>query len=240
MKNYRLSSLEERKKFYEKEFDLEKMKRWFKNNGLRFPQICAIDAGSDSKIIIDKKLKNTMLYFKFSEIKEKIKKYVPEDVYYDRNIYENPDKTLKSLNFDKWDKQELVFDVDADNIQCNHNKKERICLKCLRKTFLSSSEIKKVLKRKFNFNKIQIFYSGAGFHVHVLDKKAFILSKRERKEITKALGKFPIDEWVSEGSIYLIKMPFTLNSLVSRKVVPLTNNNFNSIKKTSIPKFLKD
>ena len=47
---FRESTLNERKEFYEKEFKLKPMISWFKKNNLRFPQICAIDAGTETKI----------------------------------------------------------------------------------------------------------------------------------------------------------------------------------------------
>lgn len=229
---FRASSLEERKKFYEKEFEFDKVNRWFKENKLK-PQICAIDAGSDTGIIIDKELKGVMLYFRFSELNKKIKKYIPEDIYYDRNFYENPEKELKELKFKNWKKQELVFDFDADNLPCSC---ERLCLKCLARTYRETLKMKEVLMKKFGMKKIVIVYSGEGFHLHVLDEKAFLLNKSERKKIANAVREFPIDKWVSEGNISLIRLPYSLNGSVSRKVIPLTSNM--SYEKSSIPKFL--
>ena len=58
MKNFpfRHSTLSERKEFYEKEFSVSKIKKWFKSNNLPLPQLCALDPGSETKIILDKKI----------------------------------------------------------------------------------------------------------------------------------------------------------------------------------------
>src|SRR3989344_8108442 len=107
---YRPSTLKERKSFYEHEFSIKKVKSFFK--GRKLPQVCALDAGSDTGIILNKKLNGVMFYFLFSDLRKKIKKYIPEDLYYDRNTYRNPNKFLDNLNSRDYLKQELIFDVD--------------------------------------------------------------------------------------------------------------------------------
>jgi len=215
------STLEERKKFYEKELSIKKFKQWLKKNNLPIPQICAIDAGTETKITLKKEWKNTLFYFPFSELKEKIKKYCPEDVYYDRNQYKNPEKVLKTLNFNSWIAQELVFDIDADNLpgcECKNNQK--VCYRCLKIAYKSALNMKLFLQRK-GFKKIGIVYSGRGFHIHVFDKNAFRLTIKKREKLNKELADFPIDEWVSRGYIKLIRMPYTLNGLVSKECLPI-------------------
>lgn len=234
--DFRFSSLSERKEFYEREFKIWEVRKWFEKTRMKISQICAVDAGTESGIILNKELKNWMLYFPFSELKEKILKYLPEDVYYDRNFYSNAEKVLRELKFNEWKEQELVFDVDVDNISCNHSKKESVCEKCLRKAYLSTIKMKKVLEEE-NFRKIKIIYSGRGFHLHVFDRKAFLMTEDERKKLAAGFKKFPIDAWVSAGNISLIRMPFSLNGLVSRKVVPLENEKD---LENSIPAFLKN
>jgi DNA primase catalytic subunit len=237
-RGFRFSSLEERKKFYEKEFDITKVKKWFRKNKLALPQICAVDAGSDTGIIVDKKMKGSMFYFSFFELEEKIKKYAPEDVYYDRNKYEDYRNALDKLNFRKWKEQELVFDVDADNIKCNHPKKSFVCNVCLKKAYNDMLKITELLREKYLFDKIIVNYSGRGFHIHVLDRRAFRMSIEERRKLTQKFSKFAIDPWVSRGYISLIRMPFSLNGLVSRIATPVNLNKEINYGK-SIPKFLK-
>jgi DNA primase catalytic subunit len=237
----RYSTLEEREKFYRDEFDINKVKEWFKKKRGVLPQLCALDAGSESGIILDKKLKNSMLYFPFSELKKKVIEYIPEDVYYDRNIYKNPNQILKTLNFrnTKYLSQDLIFDVDADNIPCDlckHKDKFKVCSKCIHKSYINAVKIKEHLQKKFK--RIILIYSGRGFHVQVFDSKAFTLSVREREDFNRQFEKYAIDPWVSRGYIRLIRMPYSLNGLVSRKVTPLTNSKFYEDK--TIPNFLKD
>lgn len=231
---FRASSLEERKKFYEEEFDIEKVKKWFADSGMRAPQLCAVDAGSETGIILNKKWKESLFYFPFNELKKKIEKYMPEDVYYDRNIYSDERKVLRTLKFNDWKMQELVFDIDADDISCGFHKSGRVCYSCIGRAFQFAMKMKRELMK--DFKKIGIVYSGAGFHVHVFDKKAFLLSSSERKKLNEKFSSYPIDPWVSDGDISLIRMPFSLNSRISRKVLPIENLKFNKIK--TYPRFL--
>ncbi len=227
--SFRPSTLEERKEFYEKEFSLKKVKMWFKSHNLPLPQLCALDAGSETKIIMNKKWKGSMFYFPFKELAKKIKKYCPEDVYYDRNTYKNPKQVLKTLNFNNWLKQGLVFDIDLENMSKEVNNKNLV------KLYAIAVKMKNLLEK--DFNKVSIVYSGRGFHIHVLDKKAFFLNIKERENLNKKFSNFPIDPWVSQGHIRLIRMPYSLHGIVSRKCIPIkTKFKF----KETIPKFLKN
>jgi len=232
---FRPSTLIERKEFYEKEFSIRKVKSWFR--GQKLPQLCAVDAGTSTGIIIDKNLKNQLLYFSFSDLKKKIKKYLPEDVYYDRSQYKDYKKVLKTLKFHDWNSQELVFDIDSDNIECDHPKEQIVCNKCVKGAYYWTKKLKRELEK--NFKKIKVVYSGRGFHLHVLDKKASLLNRNERSELSEKLAeKYPIDPWVSRDYIRLIRLPYSLHAVVSRKAIPINlSKNFNE--KDAIPKFLK-
>ncbi len=122
-REFRVSSLNERIQFYKEEFDISKIKKWFHKNKMKLLQLCAIDAGTETGIILDKKNRKHMLYFPFDKLKEKIRKYVPEDVYYDRNIYSNSKRILNGLKFDNFIEQELVFDIDSENLDFRCPKK---------------------------------------------------------------------------------------------------------------------
>src|SRR3989344_7405010 len=221
---FRASTLKEREEFYKKEFSVEKIKKWFAENKIKIPQICALDAGSETDIIASKKLKDKMLYFPFGELKKQVLRYLPEDVYYDRNRYENKNKILRNFNFEERKSQELAFDVDSDNFGCDVSIGEKEYKKCLEKTLKRAINLKNELEKK-GFRKIKIIYSGRGFHVHVFDERGFYLTNEERKKLGKEFLKFGIDEWVSDGGIHLIRMPYSLNGLVSRIVTPLRNSN---------------
>ncbi len=236
---FRVASLEERKEFYEREFDLEKVKQWFRKNGIRCPQLCAIDAGSESGIIVQRRLKGVMLYVPFSELKSKIKQYIPEDIYYDRNVYEDPRRVLNTLRFHRWTSQELVFDVDADNIVCDHALGVAVCTRCLSKAYWWTLKIRVILMDEFRFKKIAFVYSGRGFHIHVLDTRAFFLMRKDRRALSERFAGFPIDPWVSRGFISLIRLPYSLHSVVSRIVRPVSHRDVFDIRKT-IPRFMRD
>lgn len=242
--NFRAASLSERAGFYAREFKPDKAEKWLKKNMGFMPQVIAIDAGTDTGMIKNKKWKGSMFNIKFSELKSKIKKYTPEDIYYDRNIYKNPDKFLKKpgnipIENENVIGQELAFDIDSDNIPCTHAKTQRACNICVGKAFVQAKKMKKELKKIFN--NVKAVYSGRGFHLHVFDRAAFYLSTRDREKLNKKFSKYPIDPWVSRGFIRLIRLPFSLNGLVSRKAMPVEDiDKFNSESKSLLPWFLKD
>lgn len=229
------SSLQERKEFYEREFSIEKVKKWFRKNGLKLPQICAIDAGGDTGIIIDKNLKGEMLYVKFDELKEKIKKYVPEDVYYDRSRYKKPERVLRTLKFKEFVAQEFMFDIDVDNIQGKKLGGEKISNTLIKEAYKYAVKMAMELKREFK--KVEIVYSGRGFHVYVFDKKARYMNFEERARFVRKFLKYPIDPWVSKGHIRLARLPYSLNGLVSRICKPIYNK---FLIKETLPRFLKN
>ena len=226
----RPSTLDERRRFYAREFDLRKVRSWFA--GRRLPQLCAVDAGSETGIIVDEKLKGEVLYFPFSELRKKLSKYAPEDVYYDRNVYDDPKRVLRTLRFGAWREQELVFDIDADNIPCTHPKTQDACPRCIAKALSSAKRIKVTLGKEYR--DVRIVYSGRGFHVHVLDDEAWRLSVAQRERLVRRFAKVPIDQWVTRSRIRLVRMPYSLNALVSRVAVPVRGR----IPK-AIPRFLR-
>jgi len=236
---FRPSNLDERIKFYSQEFSIRKISEFFQKNNIKKPQLCALDAGTESKKIENRKWENTMFYFSFAELKDKIMKYNPEDIYYDRNIYENPSRILKNLRFENHVRQELVFDIDSENIKCkNLHKKYGVCDKCLQKSYKAAVSMRKSLLKIFK--RSLIVYSGRGFHLHILDEKAYLLSNKERIELNKKFSNFPIDPWVSAGKISLIRMPYSLNGLVSMIVTPIYKIEPEFDVEKYIPKFLKD
>lgn len=225
--DFRPSTISEREEFYTKEFSIKKLLSWFKKHHLPTPQICALDAGTDTGIILEKKHKGNMLYFKFKDLIKKIKQYAPEDVYYDRNQYKNPKKILNTLNFETRINQELVFDLDVENMA------EEVNNRSLQKLFRITLKMKKELEKRFD--KVHITYSGRGFHLHVDDKCAKRMTIEERRALNAKFVNYPLDPWVSKGFIRLIRMPYSLNSIVSRTVIPV-DKKFNIEK--SYPKFI--
>jgi DNA primase catalytic subunit len=97
---------------------------------------------------------------------------------------------------------------------------------------------------KSRFSEVKAVYSGRGFHLHVLDKEAYLLSTQERSELSQQVKNagFHIDEWVTSGEMRLIRLPYSLNGLVSRIVLPLTKGELESFDavhdERCLPKFL--
>lgn len=251
--NFRPSTLEEREKYYRKEFPTEKLKKWFQNRGSR-PQLFAMDLGSETGIIKNPKKKDKLISFypdNLHQLKRKLAQRLPEDIYYDRNRYRDPEQILEKLNFIQvWDTdqhlgQELAFDVDPENIDCDcEEERSGFCNDCLRKTVDYASDLVDRLKKDFGFSNIQLVYSGRGMHVHVFDEEAFGLSREERQEINQQLKPIPIDPWVSRGNIRLIRLPYSLNGLVSRIVTPVglkEAEKFDPVtSERTVPRFLRN
>ncbi len=244
----RPSTLEERREFYELEFDLKKVSLWLSGrkgktkfaviigrNTRIFPLEFGEDA--DTTIIIDE-------YSDLENVRQQILGFLPEAAYYDRNIYLDNDRLVG---------QELAFDVDPENITCPIH--GTLADKLKRHQGLSFCQIELNLARqqtiglyeflKEQFSDLRIVYSGRGFHVHVLDQEAYVLSTKERSEIaTKVKEKgFAVDAWVTQGEMRLIRLPYSLHGMVSRIVIPLEKEElekFNPIvDEKCMPKFLR-
>jgi DNA primase catalytic subunit len=247
-KGMRPASLEERRQFYVSEFDLEKVASWFQGGVNKtkfaviigrhtkiFPEEYREDA--ETTIIIDE-------YSALEDVRKQIVEFLPEGVYYDRNIYDEKDRLTG---------QELAFDVDPENIVCPvhgtlADKMKRgqglgFCDLELEMAKRQASGLYEFLEKQFT--SLCIVYSGRGFHIHVFDQDAYALNTTERIEMAedvKSKG-FDIDKWVTEGEMHLIRLPNSLHGMVSRIAIPIEKNeieNFDPISNEKcIPKFLQ-
>jgi len=227
-KGMRYSTLKERKEFYQKEFKVEKLGEWFKdwngNSQVKFAVIIGRHTrifprkyreDASTTIIIDE-------YNDFEDVKTQILEFLPESVYYDRNVYDGKQKVVG---------QELAFDLDPENLTCPvhgtlEDKMKRhqglaFCgleLKMVREETLKLHE-----ELEKQFSQMRVVYSGRGFHIHVFDKEPFIWSYRKKQILARGLKNkgFLIDEWVTTGSMRLIRLPHSLHGMVSRLVVPI-------------------
>ena len=245
----RYTRLEERREFYNSEFDPNKVKKWFRTrtDKIRY----AVIIGRHSKIFPKKyedDTDTTILiddYKTLKDVKNELLEFLPEAAYYDRNVYDQNNKIVG---------QELAFDLDPENIRCpihgslaDKMKREQGLSFCnieLKMVQQQAVELYEYLQK--SFSSIRIVYSGRGFHLHVLDNEAYTLTSRKRIELATSVKKkgFQIDEWVTVGEMRLIRLPYSLNGLVSRIVLPLEKNElemFNPIKdERCIPRFLKE
>ena len=242
----RYSTLDERRQFYSEEFDCKKVADWLDNwpgkvkfavimgrHTKVFPEKYAADA--ETTIIIDE-------YRDLNDVKDQILEFLPEAVYYDRNVYDSNGSRVG---------QEFAFDLDPENITCPvhgtlADKMRRGQGLSFCKTELEMVKHEAILLHEYlskNFSDIKAVYSGRGFHIHVLDSKAYRLNRKERLDLAREAKSegFHIDEWVTSGEMRLIRLPYSLNGLVSRIVLPLTKeelSRFDPIRdKRCLPKF---
>jgi DNA primase catalytic subunit len=243
----RYSTLEERRQFYTAEFDAAKVAQWFEKcmGKVKFAVIIGRHTriypekyreDSDTTIIINE-------YHGLGEVQEHIVEFLPESVYYDRNVYDENDRKTG---------QELAFDLDPENVTCPIHGSLADKMKRHQGLSFCTLELSMVKKQAISlyeylekeFSKMRIVYSGRGFHVHVFDPRAYTLSDKERRELAQTVKKkgFGIDEWVTAGDMRLIRLPYSLHGLVSRIVVPVEKSElerFDPIHdERCIPKFL--
>jgi len=243
----RYATLEERKEFYLSEFNLHTVFEWFGTNQdkVKF----AVIIGRHTKIYPEKYKEDASTtiiiddYKDLEDVKAQIIEFLPEAVYYDRNVYEENDNKVG---------QELAFDLDPENITCPIH--GTLADKMKREQGLSFCELELEMVKKeavglyeflsTRFSEVRAVYSGRGFHLHVFDKHAYQLNIQERADLAGQIKNsgFHIDEWVTSGEMRLIRLPYSLNGLVSRIALPLTKGELESFDaihdKQCLPKFL--
>jgi DNA primase catalytic subunit len=258
----RFASLEERGAFYRKEFDLKKVGGWM---GMHPSPAFAVIIGRYSRIFPREYARISSYtvviddYDGLEDLRRYIVQYRPESAYYDRNLYRDRRVCAACMKDDDecWRcdgflGQELAFDMDVENLDCPlHGNLEK---RMARGDHLSFCEYDLSVLRgvaldlfdelRGSFKKIKITYSGRGYHLHVLDRSAYSMPRKERGELADQIGvRFPIDEWVTEGESHLIRLPFSLNGLVSRIVQPLEKKELDQfdpvMDKRCVPKFIK-
>lgn len=243
----RYATLEERKQFYIKEFNLKKVFEWF-TSGLGNTKFAVI-IGRHTKIFPEKYKEDastTIIIDEFKDLEDvrhQILEFLPEAVYYDRNVY---DENRRKVG------QELAFDLDPENITCPiHGSLED---KMKRHQGLSFCEIEFDMVKKeaielydfleTRFSDLRVVYSGRGFHLHVLEPNTYKLKTEERLSLAREAKQagFHIDEWVTSGEYRLIRLPYSLNGLVSRIALPLRRDEIESFDavhdERCLPKFL--
>ena len=243
----RYATLEERKQFYTSEFNVENVVQWFK--GRIFKTKFAVIMGRHTKIFPEKYKEDAATtiiideYKNLEDLRQQILEFLPEAVYYDRSVYDENDQKTG---------QELAFDLDPENITCPIHGTLADKMKRQQGLSFCGLELEMVKQEAIHlyeflgkrFSQIRAVYSGRGFHLHVLDQQAYALNAQERLDLAqqvKSAG-FHIDEWVTSGEMRLIRLPYSLNGLVSRIVLPLTKGELESFDAVNdercLPKFL--
>jgi DNA primase catalytic subunit len=243
----RYSTLKERQQFYSREFDLEKATEWF--GGELGNTKFAVIIGRHTKIYPEKYKEDAATtiiideYRNLENVREQILDFLPEAVYYDRNVYDKEGRVMG---------QELAFDLDPENITCPIH--GSLADKMERKQGLSFCEVELGMVKQEavglyeflekSFSDLWVVYSGRGFHMHVLDTDAYKMSTKERLGIARRAKQkgFHIDEWVTSGEYRLIRLPYSLNGIVSRITLPLKKDELESFDAVHdgrcLPKFL--
>lgn len=241
----RFSTIKEIEGFYQKEFDINALKKWFNVE----PSFFLVCFGKNKEYT---KFKNKLNVLKilspstsYNELKEKLFYYAPEGVYYDRNLYRDVNECYKCMGFSKykclicknWLGQELAFDLDPENIEkidIYPNFSFKAFNQVVENAFAFKEELEKL------YSDVRLVYSGRGVHVHVMDGEAYGLTVKQRIKLNNKFKKFKFDSWVSHGKVRLIRLPYSLHGKVSRIVVPI-NKNFKGLNdKKIIPRFLRN
>lgn len=261
-KGMRAATLVERKRFYDKAFNVSEALNWL---GERGPTVFAMIVGRHTEVYPEeyKKIrKNVVLVDEYNgsdDLLEYLLQYLPEGFYYDRNLYASLDacercgRSYKDCwNCEGFLGQELAFDLDPENVACPWH--GDIEAKMARQQGLSfcMHEFNEVKKQTLGlweeldarYSKLKLVYSGRGFHIHVFDEDASTMTREERRGLAEELSsRFAIDEWVTSGEMRLIRMPYSLNGLVSRVCIPLEIEElagFNLKDARCMPIFLAD
>jgi DNA primase catalytic subunit len=246
----RYSTLEERREFYQTEFDISLLSEWFGNwssNGKAkfaviigrhthiFPKEFEEDASTT--IIIDE-------YKNLKDLKTQILEFLPESAYYDRNVYDKKQRVVA---------QELAFDLDPENLTCpihgtladKMKRRQGLAFCELELNMVKEETTKLYDELAKQFSEMRVVYSGRGFHIHVFDAEPFTWKRRQRKALAVELMKkgFLIDEWVTTGGMRLIRLPHSLHGMVSRIVTPVKVEELDRFDPLSdrrcLPKFLR-
>ncbi len=259
-KGMRPSTLDERREFYLREFDLNSSSEWLKWRDI-FNTAFAVIVGRHSDIYLpeyeDIKRKAVIIdeHKGLEDVLEYILQYLPEGVYYDRNVYSDIKLCVQRgcdyrncWECENFEGQELAFDIDPENVDCPYHGSVEDKMKRGEGLSFCMLEFKKVRKLALKlyddlreeYRNIRIVFSGRGFHIHVLDKKAIKLGREEREEIARKYSEYAIDEWVTSGEMRLIRLPYSLNGLVSRVCIPLSVEELAEFdpRKRAIPSFL--
>lgn len=235
----RICSLSERKEFYSREFSLAEMGDWFRE--WHSPIVFAVIIGRHTGLAPGKYLRErsrTIVideYEELSEIKDYLIDFRPESVYYDRNVYNDWDQARRVGNdiarLGQSFGQELVLDIDPENFTCPiHGTLEEKMRKhqglsfCRLEFQLARQEaVQLVDVLSTRFSKIRVVYSGRGFHIYIVDEATIFWNRKKRLALIRSLTAkgFVMDEWVPAGGMRLIRLPYSLNGLVSRVAMPL-------------------
>ena len=246
----RYSALEERRVFYQKEFDVSLLSEWFGNWSLKGKVKFAVIIGRHTHIFpkeYEEDASTTIIideYKNLKDLKTQILEFLPESAYYDRNVYDKKKRVVA---------QELAFDLDPENLTCpihgtladKMKRRQGLAFCELELNMVKEETAKLYDELAKQFSEMRVVYSGRGFHIHVFDAEPFTWKRRQRKALAVELMKkgFLIDEWVTTGGMRLIRLPHSLHGMVSRIVTPVKVEELDRFDPLSdrrcLPRFLR-
>lgn len=233
------ASLQERREFYEREFKTNLAHEWFR--GWTNPIVFAVVIGRHTKIFpaqYSRDRDRTILIDEYDTLQD-LRRYCiefrPESVYYDRNVYKNWDQARRGSNkmeeLGKSFGQQLAFDIDPENFECpihgsledKMNRRQGLSFCRLELQMAQEQALELMDELSKSFAELRMVYSGRGFHVHVLDEDTLFWTHKRRLKLIRSLVRrgYLMDEWVAGGGMRLIRLPHSLNGLVSRLSIPL-------------------
>jgi len=159
--------------------------------------------------------------------------YLPEGLYYDRNRYADVTQCARCGHRPRTCKechnyrgQQLAFDLDPENVDCPYHghigqkiasgRGLSFCMVEFKKVRRQAAELASELRKEYEH--VVVVFSGRGFHVVVDDEDAYDMTKTDRRNLSRQIGRrLELDEWVTEGGSRLMRLPYSLNGIVSRK-----------------------
>jgi len=235
----RPATLDERREFYKRDFDTRLLSSWIgpRTNQMKFAMIL----GRHTGIVMPERSRNKddVIMIDDWDTARDLRRYaldhLPESIYYDRNRYIDVRECRRCGNRRtacrrcyNFIGQQLAFDLDPENVDCpyhGHIGQKIQSGRGLSFCMFEFNAVKRQAARLHdslaqNYEEIGIVYSGRGFHIVVDDESAYALSRKERAALARTYGRrFDIDEWVTSGGSRLMRLPHSLNALVSRKCV---------------------
>lgn len=229
----------ERYEFYRQEFKLNLVREWFR--GWARPIVFAVIIGRHTKIFPAEYRRDryrTILideYEGLQDLRRYCMEFTPESVYYDRNVYKNWEEARRgpreARELGRSFGQQLAFDIDSENFNCplhgtledKLSKRQGLSFCRLELQLAQEKALELMNDLSGSFGELRLVYSGRGFHVHVLDENTFFWTRRQRLNLIRSLVRrgYLMDEWVANGGMRLIRLPHSLNGLVSRLAMPL-------------------
>jgi DNA primase catalytic subunit len=252
----RPATVQERYEFYQREFKTDLVREWFR--GWARPIVFAVVIGRHTEIFPAEyrgdRYRTILIdeYEGLQDLRQYCMEFRPESVYYDRNVYTNWEEARRGPgNIEELGKsfgQQLALDIDPENFECPiHGTLEE---KLGRRQGLSFCRLELQLAQEQaleltdelsgSFGELRLVYSGRGFHVHVLDEDTFFWTRSQRLTLIRSLVQkgYLMDEWVTGGGMRLIRLPYSLNGLVSRLAIPLGTIDARSLDPVTDPRCL--